>query len=252
MALLDVQDIYVSYGPYRVLFGVSFSIEEGQSLGVIGTNGAGKSTLVRAISGLLSITLGSIVFDGQLITNWPAWRIARYGLGHVAEGRSIFSTLSVRENLELAAVQSSDLADSQNRPRGLLHSRKRRFIDPDRMDEAYELFPRLKERSDQLAGTLSGGEQRMLALAKVVMAQYKLVMIDELSLGLSPAMVDEIYAALSRLNSSGRSLLLVEQHPDRIVELVDGVIVLSGGSVIGSGDSGDIKSLVERLFPSME
>ncbi len=252
MALLDLQDIYVSYGPYRVLFGVSFSIEDGQSLGVIGTNGAGKSTLVRAISGLLSITSGSIIFDGQRITNWPAWRIARYGLGHVAEGRSVFATLSVRENLELAAVQSLEPVDSNSRSRSLSPNRKRRSLYSDRLDEAYELFPRLKERSDQLAGTLSGGEQRMLSLATVVMARHKLVMIDELSLGLSPAMVDEVYAALNRLNSSGRSLLLVEQHPNRIVELVDSVIVLSGGRIVGSGGSGDIESLVGQLFPTAQ
>ncbi|MCL4443920.1 MAG: ABC transporter ATP-binding protein [Actinobacteria bacterium] len=258
MALLDVRDIYVSYGPYKALFGVSFSMEKGKSLGVLGTNGAGKSTLVRAISGLLSITSGSIVFDGKSITNWPAWKVARYGLGHVAEGRSVFATLSVRENLELAMVQSLDsvnldesLRKQQRRSSlSLSRSHRRRSIDSGRLDEAYELFPRLKERRDQLAGTLSGGEQRMLSLATVVMAQYKLVMIDELSLGLSPAMVDEVYATLDKLNSSGRSLLLVEQHPNRIVELVDSVIVLSGGKVISSGESADIESLVNKLFPT--
>ncbi|MHB8262447.1 MAG: ABC transporter ATP-binding protein [Acidimicrobiales bacterium] len=266
-ALLDVDDIYVSYGPYRVLFGVSFQIGQGGAVALLGNNGAGKSTVVRAISGLLNISSGSVTCDGTDITGWPAWKIARHGLLHVAEGRSVFATLSVRENLELAALGAprGPSSGTANQPvltetgdtarHGGIHGLDASVLTrgfsgsyADIAERAYELFPRLKERHNQIAGTLSGGEQRMLSLAKVVVAPHKLVMVDELSLGLSPAMVDEVFESLARLRQSGIALLIVEQHPQRVADLVDNVVVLSGGRVTASGTAGDINAISRSLL----
>ncbi len=265
--LLDVDEIYVSYGPYKVLFGVSFRIDPGGALALLGNNGAGKSTVVRAVSGLLHISSGKVIYEGRDITGWPAWKTARHGLVHVAEGRSVFATLSVRENLELAALgeprnvsggsssrpasAGTDNIDGRSGRRGLgAFALSRGFSGSyaDVAERAYDLFPRLKDRSNQIAGTLSGGEQRMLSLAKVVVAPHKLVMVDELSLGLSPAMVDEVFEALARLRESGIALLIVEQHPQRVVDLVDGVVVLSGGRVAASGTASEIDAISRSLL----
>ncbi len=234
--LLEVSGLVAAYGPYRALFGVSLRIEAGATQVLVGPNGAGKSTVLRAVSGLLDKASGTVLFAGRNILGWPAWRIARAGLGHVAEGRSVFSSISVQENLALAMT-------------GLRGWRSRgRYVEG--FERAYEVFPVLAERRHQMAGTLSGGEQRMLSLAKLVAIEHKLVMVDELSLGLSPAMVDEVYGSLVHLKQMGTALLIVEQHPQRVMEIADRVAVLARGQVTAEGTPDDVRSLVETLIPA--
>ena len=167
--LLDVRELTASYGPFRALFGVSFSVPEGGAVALLGPNGAGKSTVARVVTGLVAPTGGRIAFDGSDVTGWPAWKIARLGIAHAPEGRSVLSTLTVEENLALAFRRSLG----------------RRGV-ADAIARAYDEFPRLRERRQQLAGTLSGGEQRTLSLARVLADPPRLLVVDELSLGLAP------------------------------------------------------------------
>jgi branched-chain amino acid transport system ATP-binding protein len=215
---LVLEGVSASYGPYRALFDVSFTIAAGTAVALVGANGAGKSTVARVVSGLVATTDGSIRFEGVDITKRSAFEIARMGLNHVTEGRSVFSSLSVEENLVLPFRQALG----------------RKGV-PDALERAYAAFPKLGERRHQSAGTLSGGEQRMLALAKVLVVGQKLLVVDELSFGLAPVVVDEVYAALARVLSTGTSLLIIEQHVDRALELANSVIVLSKGSVVYDG-----------------
>jgi branched-chain amino acid transport system ATP-binding protein len=215
---LVLDGVSASYGPYRALFDVSFSIPAGSAVALVGANGAGKSTVARVVSGLVPTTEGSILFDGVDITKRLAFEIARMGLNQVTEGRSVFSSLSVEENLVLPFRQALG----------------RKGV-PEALERAYATFPRLGERRYQSAGTLSGGEQRMLAMVRVFVLGQKLLVVDELSFGLAPVMVDEVYAALARVLSTGTSLLIIEQHVDRALELANSVIVLSKGSVVYDG-----------------
>jgi len=177
--LLELRNVDAAYGPYRALFDVSFSVAESSSVALVGPNGAGKSTVARVVSGLVPATGGTVRFDGRDVTRLAPWRIARLGLAHAPEGRSVFATLTVEENLVLTFRRAVG-------PGGV----------PDLLDRAFVAFPRLGERRRQLAGTLSGGEQRMLALAKVLALPQRLLVVDELSLGLAPAVVDEVFVAL--------------------------------------------------------
>ena len=228
--LLELRGVGAAYGPYEALFDVSLEVRSGRALALVGANGAGKSTVARVVSGLVPSTRGSMRFDGRDITGRPAYEIARLGLSQLTEGRSVFASLSVEENLTLAFRRAFG----------------RRGV-PDALAQAYEAFPRLGERRGLSAGTLSGGEQRMLALARVLVLHQKLLVVDELSFGLAPVIVDEVYEALARVLSAGTSLLLIEQHVDRALVLADDVVVLSKGRVVYSGVAAGSEGRVAEL-----
>jgi len=231
--LLELRDVEASYGPYGALFGVSFTVPERSVVALVGSNGAGKSTVARVISGLVRASAGAVFFDGHDITGWPAWRIARAGLAHAPEGRAVFASLSVEENLLLTfrkAVGRHGQAES--------------------LERAYEVFDRLAKRRDQLAGTLSGGEQRMLALAKVLAVPQRLLVVDELSLGLAPAVVAKVFGALKKILASGTSLLIVEQHIGRVLEFAERVVVLVRSRVVREGPVGELRGVMSSLLPA--
>ncbi len=228
---LELRKVSAAYGPYRALFDVSFSVPEHGAVALIGPNGSGKSTVARVCSGLVPVSSGAVRLVSADVTGWPVWKIARAGLAHVPEGRSVLGSLTVEENLELAyrfALGRHDFAEAIGR--------------------AYEAYPRLAERRGQLAGTLSGGEQRMLALARVLSVPMKLLIVDELSLGLAPSAVDEVYEALSRVREQGTTLLVIEQHVERVLELAERAIVLSHGTVVFDGPASEAASAVSGVF----
>jgi branched-chain amino acid transport system ATP-binding protein len=229
--LLELRDVDASYGPFRAVFGISFAVDTGRVLALLGSNGSGKTTLARVCSGLLRPTNGSILFDGEDITGIRPYRFARLGIVHAPEGRSVFATLTVEENLELTFRRS--------RGRGGVH---------DALDHAYTLFPRLGERRRQIAGTLSGGEQRMLSLSRVLVERPRLLIADELSLGLAPIIVDEVYRTLERIRDSGTTLLLVEQHVHHALEIADDAVVLIKGEVSVASPVSDLGDIQTRLF----
>jgi branched-chain amino acid transport system ATP-binding protein len=231
--LLELQGVEASYGPYRALFGVSFRVPAGSAVALVGSNGAGKSTVARVVSGLVRASAGTIRFDGRDITRWPAWRIARAGIAHAPEGRSVIASLTVEENLLLAA-------------RSLGGDRRA----GDTLDRAFAAFERLGERRRQPAGTLSGGEQRMLSLAKVLALAPRLAVFDELSLGLAPRIVDEVFEALVTIRSAGTSLLVVEQHLDRVLSIADRAVVLVRGRVAAEGSVADVQPAIAELLPA--
>jgi len=230
--LLELRHVDAAYGPYRALFDVSLTVGEHSAVALVGSNGAGKSTVARVATGLVPVSAGRIRFGGRDITSLAAWRIARLGLAHAPEGHPVFATLSVEENLALTF---------------------RRAVGPRRVPallaKAFEAFHFLGERRDQLAGTLSGGEQRMLALARVLALPQRLLIVDELSLGLAPVMVDEMFAALRRLLAAGTSLLVVEQHVGRALELADHVVVLAHGRVVRAGPTEEMADALSTLLP---
>jgi branched-chain amino acid transport system ATP-binding protein len=229
--LLELQSISAGYGPFRALFDVSFSIEEGKVLALLGANGSGKTTTARLISGLVPAASGRIVFEGSDITRLKAWQIARRGIIHAPEGRSVFASLTVEENLTL------DFFRSLGR-KGVAGGLAR----------AFELFPRLGERRRQLAGTLSGGEQRMLSLARVLVRPPRLLIVDELSLGLAPIIVDEVYQTLARVRESGTTLLIIEQYVGHALDVADSVVLLQHGEVVYDGPVSEIGDISERLL----
>jgi branched-chain amino acid transport system ATP-binding protein len=215
MALLEVHDLQVYYGAIHALHGVSLSVEPGNIVTLIGANGAGKSTTLRAISGLLEPSEGRIVFDGKDITGWAPHRITALGLVHVPEGRGIFANLTVDENLDLGAFQRKDKAAiAQDRERAL------------------ELFPRIRERLKQSAGTLSGGEQQMLAIARALMAKPRMLLLDEPSLGLAPQIVQTIFRIIADINAAGTTILLVEQNAHMALKAAHHGHVLEVGRIV--------------------
>ena len=216
--LLSVAGLAVRYGEAQALSDVSLSVNRGEVVSVIGANGAGKTTLIRTIAGIIPTQLGAIHFDGSGITGWSANRIGELGIAQVAEGRQLFPNLSVNENLELGAM--------------LKRARARRRQNYERV---LTLFPRLAERRSQLAGTLSGGEQQMLAIGRCLMADPSLIMLDEPSLGLAPAMVDEIFDIVRILNREGTTILLVEQNVVESLEMCGHAFVLENGVTALSG-----------------
>jgi branched-chain amino acid transport system ATP-binding protein len=228
--LLELRAVDAGYGPFRAVFGISFTIEPGQVLALLGSNGAGKTTIARVCSGLVAPTSGSIHFDGVDVTTMRPYRMARLGIIHAPEGRSVFASLTVEENLELAFRRSRGRAGTA-----------------DALHEAYTLFPRLGERRAQAAGTLSGGEQRMLSLARVLVEQPRLLIADELSLGLAPIVVDEVYRTLETIRDAGTTLLIVEQHVHHALSIADDVIVLAKGSVAYYGPVNELGDLHLRL-----
>nr|WP_202539103.1 ABC transporter ATP-binding protein [Streptomyces sp. SID8379] len=221
--MLEVEDLKVAYGKIEAVKGITFSVEEGQVVTLIGTNGAGKTTTLRTLSGLLKPLSGKITFGGKPLTSVPAHKIVAMGLAHSPEGRRIFPRLSIAENLQLGAFLRKDVAG----------------IEKD-MQRAYDLFPILGERRKQAAGTLSGGEQQMLAMGRALMSQPKLLMLDEPSMGLSPIMMQKIMATIAELKSQGTTILLVEQNAQAALSLADQGHVMEVGSIVLSGSGQDL------------
>jgi branched-chain amino acid transport system ATP-binding protein len=230
--VLELDGVSAAYGPFRALFDVSFSVAEGSVTALIGPNGAGKTTVARVCSGLLAPSDGRVLLDGEDITGRPAWRVARQGVVHAVEGRSVFASLTVEENLVLGFRQALGQAAV-----------------PSTLERAYETFPRLGERRIQEAGTLSGGEQRMLSLARVLAAPPRVLIADELSLGLAPIVVDEVYGVLGAIRDAGASLLIVEQQVTRALRLADHAVVLGKGAVQYAGPVAGLDDQAERLTP---
>jgi branched-chain amino acid transport system ATP-binding protein len=229
--LLDLQDVCASYGSYRALFGVTFRVPEASIVALLGSNGAGKSTVARVVSGLVTANAGSVTFAGQDITRQPAYKISRRGMVHVPEGRGIFSSLSVEENLLLSFRQRAS----------------RKGV-PAALERAYESFPILKERKSQVAGTLSGGQQRILALSRVLAAPPQLLIVDELSLGLAPAIVDSVYDALVAIRKTGCAVLVVEQQVDRALAIADEAVLLSRGLVAWNGPASQASAAMDEVL----
>ena len=228
---LALSSVSAAYGPFRALFDVSLTVGPGEAVALVGSNGAGKTTVARVASGLVGPTSGTVEVDGVDMTGRRTYAFARAGVAHATEGRSVFGSLSVEENLTL----------SFRRVFGRRGVRSR-------LDQAYEMFPILGRRKDQHAGTLSGGEQRMLSMSRVVVEKPKLLIADELSLGLAPIIVDELYVSLERLRSEGTALLVVEQQVTHALGLCDRVVVLEHGAVSWSGASGDATEVVAQSF----
>jgi branched-chain amino acid transport system ATP-binding protein len=232
-ALLELSEVQAGYGPFRALFGVSLAVREGSVLALLGSNGAGKTTVARVCSGLIKPTAGKVVFDGDDVTGQRPYRLAQRGIVQAPEGRSVFASLTVEENLVLPLRRSLGRSGVG---KGL--------------ERAYELFPPLGQRRRQLAGTLSGGEQRMLALARVLAKPPRLLVCDELSLGLAPIVVDEVYKTLAAIREVGTTLLIVEQHVGHALGIADDVAVLVKGQVTYDGPVAEMGDLSEWLLPS--
>lgn len=216
--MLSVKDLHVYYGGIRALQGIDFEVKEGEIVSLIGANGAGKSTTLRAISRLVPIAKGDIYFYEINLKKLPPHKVAGLGIAHVPEGRRVFANLTVFENLELGAY----LCNDRNKIKKNLE-----FV--------FSLFPRLKERSNQLAGTLSGGEQQMLAIGRALMSDARLLLLDEPSMGLAPLLVQEIFKVLKEINKEGKTLLLVEQNANMAFQIAHRVYVLETGRIIMSG-----------------
>ena len=227
--MLTIQNLEAAYGKVQVLHGISLEVPQGQLVTLIGSNGAGKTTTMRAISGMIKPKAGSITLGGKDITGLDSHRIARAGLAHSPEGRRVFATMSVTDNLLLGAFPRFTRA----RPKG--------DVGRD-LDKAMDLFPRLKERRNQLAGTLSGGEQQMLAMARAVMLNPDVVLLDEPSMGLAPILVEEVFRIITRLKSEGVTMLLVEQFAAAALNVADYGYVLENGRISVHGPAESLKN----------
>ena len=223
MALLEIKDLEVYYGVIQALKGISFEVNEGEIVTLIGANGAGKTTTMQSIMGLIPVKSGSIVYDGQDITKTPCHKIVHLGMTQVPEGRRVFQELTVYENLLMGAYSIRD----------------KKQIKKD-VEEIYEWFPRLKERKDQVAGTLSGGEQQMLAMGRAMMSRPKLLMLDEPSMGLSPLFVDQVFDIIQDFHKRGTTVLLVEQNANKALQIADRAYVLEVGEIALSGKASEL------------
>ena len=223
MSLLEIRDLHVSYGAINAVQGVSFSMEKGEIVALIGSNGAGKSTILRTISGLEHAKSGSILFQGTELTKMKPHKIVEQGIAHVPEGRRVFSKMSVTENLTMGANLIKDRA----------------FI-KDGLERVFTIFPRLKEREKQQAGTLSGGEQQMLALGRALMTNGSLLMLDEPSMGLAPIVVEDIFRVIRQINETGTSILLIEQNAFLALNTASHAYVLETGKITMQGASQDL------------
>ncbi|MBQ3686894.1 MAG: ABC transporter ATP-binding protein [Treponema sp.] len=221
--MLEVKGLEVSYGAIKALKGISFSVEQGEIISLIGSNGAGKTTTLHSLSGIIRKAAGSVLFNGHDISSMSADRIVRLGLVQVPEGRRVFANMSVRENLELGAFTRND----------------RDAIRQD-MDRVFSLFPRLKERSRQEAATLSGGEQQMLAMGRSLMSRPSLLLLDEPSMGLAPILVDEIFSIIQQINREGTTILLVEQNAYKALSIANRAYILETGMVTMEGPAQDL------------
>jgi branched-chain amino acid transport system ATP-binding protein len=222
--LLEVKNLSARYGSIAALSGVSFTVEKGRIAAIIGANGAGKSTILKTISGLHRAASGTVHFNGENITHLPPHRIVKKGVAHVPEGRGIFAPLTVIENLEVAA-SSGQKASATAKALG----------------HVFELFPRLKERGKQIAGTLSGGEQQMLAVGRALVTGGELLLLDEPSMGLAPALVSDMFETILRINKEGTTILLVEQNAHKTLSIAHTVYVLETGSIVLSGKAEEIR-----------
>ncbi len=223
MSLLYIKDLRVNYGGIEAIKGISLTVEKGEIVTLIGANGAGKSTTLRAISGLVPLRDGTITYDGQVISGQSPQKIVSEGIGMVPEGRRVFPNLTVLENLRIGAYLRKD------------------DLTPD-IDHVYQLFPRLKERSWQPAGTLSGGEQQMLAVGRAMMMRPKLLMMDEPSLGLAPLVIRDIFRIIEKLHEEGITILLVEQNANAALRIADSAYVLETGSITMHGTGEELLS----------
>ncbi len=224
MALLEIENLHSYYGHVHALKGISLEVEEGEIVTLIGANGAGKTTTLRTVSGLLPPREGRVVFDGQVLNGVPAHQIVNLGISQAPEGRKVFATLTVQENLNMGAY-------SLGGDRGAIEENRRRV---------FELFPRLEERKSQIGGTLSGGEQQMLSIGRALMARPKLLMLDEPSLGLAPMLVKAIFETIQEINQGGVTILLVEQNARAALRLADKGYVLETGRTILSGSAEEL------------
>jgi branched-chain amino acid transport system ATP-binding protein len=230
-AVLELVDVAAGYGPFHALFGLSLEVQPGEAVALLGANGVGKTTVARVASGLVAPESGRVLIEGVDLTGAAPHRFALAGVAHATEGRSVFASLSVEENLRLSFRRSKG-------SRGV----------PAALDAAFEQFPALDRRRGQLAGQLSGGEQRMLSMARVLVEAPPLLIADELSLGLAPIIVDEIYAQLARLRAEGTALLIVEQHVSRALALCDRVVLLEHGSILWQGPASEASDHVNAIF----
>lgn len=221
--MLKVTDLTVHYGAIQALRGISFDVNEGEIITLIGSNGAGKTTTLHSVSNIIKKTSGKVEFLGNDITNISADNIVKTGLIQVPEGRRVFANMSVKENLEMGAYTRKDKAG----------------IKAD-MEMVYGLFPRLKERIKQLSGTLSGGEQQMLAMGRALMSSPKLLLLDEPSMGLAPILVDEIFSIIQEINKTGTTILLVEQNAFKALSIADRAYILETGTIIKDGKASDL------------
>ncbi len=223
MSMLEVKDLVVSYGAIKALKGISFKVEQGEVITLIGSNGAGKTTTLHSISNLIKKESGSILFEGEDITNVSADKIVNRGLIQVPEGRRVFANMSVKENIEMGAYLRKDKEE----------------IKKD-MEWCYDLFPRLKERLAQMAGTLSGGEQQMLAMARALMSKPRLLLLDEPSMGLAPILVDEIFNIVQKISAGGTTILLVEQNAYKALSIANRAYILETGEITKDGKASDL------------
>ncbi|KAB8057353.1 ATP-binding cassette domain-containing protein [Janthinobacterium sp. FT14W] len=227
--MLTINNLHAAYGKVEVLHGISLDVPKGKLVTLIGSNGAGKTTTMRAISGMLKPRSGSVTLGGQDVTGLDSHKIARAGLAHSPEGRRVFASMSVTDNLLLGAFPRF----TRSRPKGDIKGD---------LDRALELFPRLKERRDQLAGTLSGGEQQMLAMARAVMLNPEVILLDEPSMGLAPILVEEVFRIITRLKAEGVTMLLVEQFAAAALNVADYGYVLENGSISVHGPAESLKT----------
>ncbi len=223
MAMLEVKDLEVYYGVIQAIKGVSFHVEKGEVIALIGANGAGKTTILHTITGLLSPKKGSVIFQGKDITKIPAHKIVSMGMAHVPEGRRVFAELSVYENLKMGAYTRTDKAEIE-----------------ESLKNVYKRFPRLEERKNQMAGTLSGGEQQMLAMGRALMSKPSIILMDEPSMGLSPILVNEIFDIIRSVSESGTTVLLVEQNAKKALSIADRAYVLETGNITLEGNAKDL------------
>lgn len=223
MAMLEIKGLEVHYGMIQAIKGIDFEVNQGEVVALIGANGAGKTTTLHTVSGILTPTSGSVMFDGKDITKVPGHKIVSMGMAHVPEGRRVFQELTVLQNLKLGAYTRSDKKEIE-----------------ETLNMVYERFPRLYERKNQTAGTLSGGEQQMLAMGRALMSHPRIILMDEPSMGLSPLLVNEIFDIIKKVREDGTTVLLVEQNAKKALQIADRAYVLETGNIVLSGDAKEL------------
>ena len=223
MAMLEIKNLEVYYGMIQAIKGLSFEVKEGEVIALIGANGAGKTTTLHAVTGLIPVKSGEIIFEGKNITKVPGHKIVSMGMAHVPEGRRVFAQLSVYQNLKMGAYTRKDKEEIKKN-----------------LEMVYRRFPRLEERKNQMAGTLSGGEQQMLAMGRALMSQPKIILMDEPSMGLSPIFVNEIFDIIKEVSAAGTTVLLVEQNAKKALSIADRAYVLETGKITLQGDAKEL------------